>query len=203
MAAAVRCMTGAISSRNMSFIAWHISPNVRLPSANSHNMLFISSNGRRNSVGARRRDAIFPSIRPNCLGILSTTRRPLTPLKAGSLLTSPVLAHQTGVLHGYWSTSGWFSMPASSSMVSPSKFNPCPHEQRQHRCRAQKGNGSRRLHTLSKMAKVPCSHATSSHNKPQGVPCGRIGVHATLSSKGSIKVLLAVVRPLLLCPAGR
>lgn len=203
MAAAVRCITGAISSRNTSFIAWHISPNVRLPSANSHNMLFISSNGRRNSVGALRRDAIFPSIRPNCLGILRTIRRPLTPRREGSLFTSPVLAHQTGVLHGYWATNGWFSIPASPSMVSPSKFNPCPHEQRQHRCRTQKCNSPRRLHPLSKMAKVPCPHSTSGHNKPQGIPCGRIGGHTTGSSKGSIKVLLAVVRPLLLCPADR
>ena len=101
----------------------------------------------------------------------------------GSFLTSPVLAHHTGVLQGYWSTSGWSSLPTISSMASPSKFNPRPHEQGQHRCRAKKCNGSRCLNPLSEMAKIPCSCSTSSDNKPQAVPCRRIGVHALRSSR--------------------
>lgn len=119
MAAAVRCMTGAMFSRKTSSMMAQISPNVREPSHNSHKRLFIWSKGRRISLGARSSLANHPSMRPNCLGIRKTTRRPVAPGRLGSFSTDPIRAHQTGVLQGYCSASGWSSIPASDSTPSP------------------------------------------------------------------------------------
>jgi hypothetical protein len=121
MAAAVRWMTGAIVSWKVASNRSHMSENVREPSANSHNRLFIESKGRRTSRGARSHFAKTPSIRPNVFGIRKTTFRPLTPRSTGSFSTSPYLPHHTGALHGYCSARGCVAKSAKSPKNSPQK----------------------------------------------------------------------------------
>ena len=119
MAAAVRCITGAMFSWKTSSITAQISPNVLEPSHSSQSKLFIWSKGRRISFGARRILANHPSIRPNCLGMRSTIIRPLAPGRLGSFSTWPTLAHHTGVRQGYCDANGCASIPANDCKSSP------------------------------------------------------------------------------------
>ena len=90
-----------------------ISSNVRDPSHNSQSRLFMSSNGRRSSLGARIILASNPSNLLNFLGCLITMNRPVTPSKSGCGPAAPRRPHHTGSRTG--------KEPSNSSKLTPHK----------------------------------------------------------------------------------
>lgn len=88
-------------------------------------------------------------------------------------------------------------------MVFTSKIRPGPNHERQHGGRSKKCGGFRRLNSLGKVAQPPRGHAGDGHHQPETVPKGRVGGHDDSCSKRSIKVLLAIIGPLLFGPTGR
>ncbi len=101
------------------------------------------------------------------------------------------------VLAGEWMV----LKPCQRFHEATSKFNPCPHKKRQHCCRSEKSDGPGCLNACRKVSQVPCPDTACSNDHPERVPCRRVGGHTVGFSQGPIKVLLAVILPLLLGPS--
>ena len=139
-----------------------------VPSHNSHSRLFMSSSGRRNSLGARNILARRPSKRRNRFGCLMTMKRPVTPSNSGWGPVAPLRPHQTGRRTGYDSSSSSFIVNPQMSMprVHPSKdsIQAIP-VKAQRRIKSSRSVKFRRYH----VATPRIEHADINNHHPSGI----------------------------------
>ncbi|MDC0285751.1 hypothetical protein OAK42_01270 [Candidatus Poseidoniaceae archaeon] len=89
--ACVLWTTGDTSSWYVWLMCLHISSNVLVPLQSSQSTLFLSSNGLRNSLGARKSFAAMFSIRPNFFSNRRMMVFPVTPSTSGCDLDGTIL----------------------------------------------------------------------------------------------------------------